>query len=162
MSWSMTGLSRTEWPEAHVFLQDASNFESLKVVGYRVLTALFDPPTFLADQSPSGGVDGNCYYQNALKGWEEGRFYLWPGLQVAAFFSFMHGFAHLLVNWGNLVRLLADEDYVKNSPLYGEARIRMFLTDVSVPFVSGAVGGLLMYLLVVKGLWSWHHQPQAS
>ncbi len=37
----------------------------------------------------------------------------------------------------------------------------MFLTDVSVPFVSGAVGGLLMYLLVVKGLWSWHHQPQA-
>ena len=37
----------------------------------------------------------------------------------------------------------------------------MFMTDVSASFVSGAVGGVLMFLLVVKGLWSWHHQPQA-
>jgi hypothetical protein len=149
-------------PGADVFLPDASNFATrLQSVGYKVLVAPFNPPAFLADQAPSAGADGTSVDQNALKGWKEGRIYWWPALVLIGFFSFMHGTAHLYINWDVFFRLLADGDYGDRSPPYSTRRVGMVVTFWIASFVSGALGGFLIYILVVKGLWTWHHQPQA-
>ena len=106
------GIITDSVPDAKVFLPDASNFVTrLHALGYKVLIAPVDPPEFLADLAPGGEPDGKSYNQNALKGWEQGRFYLWPALFVAGFFSIMHGVSHSLVNWSNLARLLARRGF---------------------------------------------------
>ena len=148
-------------PNRDVFAADASNFVTrLQPMGYKVLVPPYDPPDFLAGQSPKGRTDLE-YDQSALEGWKAGRFYWWPALMVAGFFAFMHGVAHLFINWMNLFRLLADPGYVQKSPPFSARRIGMVMTDTTASFVSGAVGGLLFFILVVKGIWSWHHQPHA-
>jgi hypothetical protein len=148
-------------PGADVFLADASNFKTrLQALGYKALIAPFDPPAILADQAPTGTTD-EMYDQNALNGWQVGKFYWWPALMVIGFFAFMHGAAHLFINWVVLFRLLADQGYVEKSPPFSLSRVGMALTLAVVPFFSGALGGLLFFILVVDGLWSWHHQPHA-
>lgn len=141
-----------------VFFSDASNFVTrLSALGYKVLLAPYGPPEFLANEAPKGPD----YERDALKGWEAGKFFWWPALMVIGFFAFMHGVAHLCVNWFTLFRLLADEGYVKNSAPYSANRLGMAVTLAIAPFFSGALGGLLFYALVIKGLWQWHHQPHA-
>jgi hypothetical protein len=144
-----------------VFPPDASNFVTrLRPLGYKVLVPPHNPPAFLAGESPTGRTIEE-YDRNALAGWKAGRFYWWPALMVMGFFAFMHGVAHLFINWIVLFRLLADDGFVSKSPPYSIRRLGMFLTLAIAPFISGAVGGLLFFILVVKGLWSWHHQPHA-
>ena len=99
--------------------------------------------------------------RDAVEGWEAGKFFWWPALVVIVFFAFMHGVANLCVNWFTLFRLLADEGFVRNSPPYSVNRLGMAVTLAIAPFCSGRVGGLLFYVLVIKGLWQWHDQPHA-
>jgi hypothetical protein len=142
----------------NVFYPDGSNFVTrLRVLGYNVLIPPYDPPEFLSNQSP----EGPDYYAKALRGWEEGRFYWWSALAMAGLAGFMRGGLNLLVNWTNLLPMLAGERYAKDGPPFSARRVRKVLTLAIVPFVSGGVGGLLFFMLVVKGLWSWHHQPHA-
>jgi hypothetical protein len=145
-------------PTNDVFEADGSNFVTrLRPLGYKVLIAPYDPPEILADQAPKGPN----YEQSAFEGWKANRFFWWPALVVIGFFAFMHGVAHLFINWLVLFRLLADDGYIKNIPAFSASRVGMLVTLAIAPFVSGAVGGLLFYVLVVKGLWFWHHQPHA-
>jgi hypothetical protein len=146
-------------PGANVFLSDASNFQTrLQPLGYKLLIAPFDPPSLLADKAPTGETLSESN-QNALRGWEQGRFYWWPALIMALLGSYMRGVTNLFINWIPMLRVLADKSYVKDGPPFSARRVRKVLLLVGAPFVAGWVGGLLLFTLVVRGLWSWHHQP---
>ena len=99
-------------------------------LGYKVLIAPFDPPAFLADQARRGADED--YEQNALKGWEAGSFYWWPALHgrwVLRVHAWRGAPVHQL---GRPVRLLADNDYVQNSPPFSLSRIGMALPSRSL------------------------------
>jgi hypothetical protein len=146
-------------PGANVFLSDASNFQTrLHALGYNLLIAPFDPPSLLADMAPTGHTFFE-YEQSALRGWERGQFYWWPALIMAWLGSCMRGGTNLFINWMPMLRVFADKSYVKSGPPFSARRVRKVLLLVGAPFVSGWVGGLLLFMLVVRALWSWHHQP---
>jgi GNAT superfamily N-acetyltransferase len=131
-------------------------FESrLCALGYSVLTARPHPfLKSLASQQPKT-------IQEGLQGWGTGVFYWWPAIQLMVFFGALHGLIHLLINWFVLVRLMLDKTVVTELPVPSLRRLKIATILAVVPFLSGALGGFLFYVLVVKGLWVWHHQPYA-
>jgi hypothetical protein len=130
-------------------------------LGHNVYSMLFDRP----NPKDFGFLTSHNWFftqaphrTTALALWKDGAFFWWPALKCMAFFSWWVGVTHWVVN-RNVLNRLFYSNVMPGATFYDRCLVAARLT--TAPFMAGAIGGLLFYMLVVLILWRLHGQPYA-